>query len=182
MATSPDDKSNSDSPCKPNGRFISRSTKRTGSGSPAPVGHAVTRFPASDPSKVEVFPTGGASGGREGRLVLGDASKVCSVPPPPTRRCCCIAASHGITLHAPPNGHFAALCRLLGPFGKPIVDPPSGWACEVWAMSNSRTPLAVWQEAAAHHAVASAPRTTCVRLGGRQAGSRWWVLAPVSAH
>ncbi len=44
---------------------------------------------------------------------------------------CCIAAGHGITRHAPPHGHFAALCRLLGPFGEPIVCRScarSGWA------------------------------------------------------
>jgi 6-phosphogluconolactonase len=39
-------------------------------------------------------------------------------------------------------------------------------------VSNSCTPLAVWQDAAAHDAVASALRTTCVRLGGRHAGGR----------
>jgi 6-phosphogluconolactonase len=42
-------------------------------------------------------------------------------------------------------------------------------------MSNSRTPPAGGQEAAAHQAVPFAPRTTGVRLGARQAGSRWWV-------
>jgi 6-phosphogluconolactonase (cycloisomerase 2 family) len=41
-------------------------------------------------------------------------------------------------------------------------------------MSNSRTRLAGWQEAASHQALGSAPRTPCVRLGARQACSRWW--------
>jgi len=40
---------------------------------------------------------------------------------PLSRRSLPHAASHGVTWHAPPVGHFAALCRLPGPFGKPIV-------------------------------------------------------------
>jgi hypothetical protein len=40
-------------------------------------------------------------------------------------------------------------------------------------MSNSRPRPVAWQEAGARHAVASGPRTTCVRLGGRPAGGHW---------
>src|SRR5580704_2748166 len=71
---------------------------------------------------------------------------------------------------------FAALCRLLGPGSRPIVDwsrRRSGETREVSAMGNSRTSLAAWQEAAAPHAVAS-PVPSALRLGTRPAG---WRLA-----
>jgi len=42
-------------------------------------------------------------------------------------------------------------------------------------MSNSRIGPVVWREAGAQHDVASGPRTTCLRLGGRQAGNHWSV-------
>jgi len=53
---------NKDSPCKLNGAFHLAIDQQDRIWITSAVGDTVTRFPASDPSKVEVFPTGGHSG------------------------------------------------------------------------------------------------------------------------
>jgi hypothetical protein len=59
---STDGKPNKDSPCKLNGPFHLAIDQQDRIWVTNAIGHTVTRFPASDPSKVEVFPTGGGSG------------------------------------------------------------------------------------------------------------------------
>ena len=59
---STDGKPNKDSPCKLNGPFHLAIDQQDRIWITNAIGDTVTRFPASDPSKVEVFPTGGASG------------------------------------------------------------------------------------------------------------------------
>ncbi len=59
---STDGKPNKDSPCKLNGPFHLAIDQRDRIWITNAIGDTVTRFPASDPSKVEVFPTGGGSG------------------------------------------------------------------------------------------------------------------------
>ena len=57
-----DGKPNKDSPCKLNGPFHLAIDQQDRIWITNAIGDTVTRFPASDPSKVEVFPTGGSSG------------------------------------------------------------------------------------------------------------------------
>ncbi len=59
---STDGKPNKDSPCKLNGPFHLAIDQQERIWITSAIGHTITRFPASDPSKVEVFPTGGGSG------------------------------------------------------------------------------------------------------------------------
>jgi hypothetical protein len=59
---STDGKPNKDSPCKLNGPFALAIDPQDRIWITSAIGDSVTRFPASDPSKVEVLPTGGASG------------------------------------------------------------------------------------------------------------------------
>jgi hypothetical protein len=59
---STDGKPNKDSPCKLNGPFHLAIDQQDRIWITNAIGHTVTRFPASDPSTVEVFPTGGGSG------------------------------------------------------------------------------------------------------------------------
>ena len=59
---STDGKPNKDSPCKLNGPFGLAIDQQDRIWITNAIGDTVTRFPASDPSKVEVFPTGGGSG------------------------------------------------------------------------------------------------------------------------
>jgi hypothetical protein len=59
---SADGKPNRDSPCKLSGPFHLAIDKQDRIWITNAIGDTVTRFPASDPSKVEVFPTGGHSG------------------------------------------------------------------------------------------------------------------------
>ena len=59
---STDGKPNKDSPCKLNGPFHLAIDQQDRIWITNAIGDTVTRFPASDPSKVEVFPTGGGSG------------------------------------------------------------------------------------------------------------------------
>ena len=59
---STDGKPNKDSPCKLNGPFHLAIDQQDRIWITNAIGDTVTRFPASDPSKVEVFPTGGHSG------------------------------------------------------------------------------------------------------------------------
>jgi hypothetical protein len=59
---STDGKPNKDSPCKLSGPFHLAIDQQDRIWITSAIGHTVTRFPASDPSKVEVFETGGASG------------------------------------------------------------------------------------------------------------------------
>lgn len=59
---STDGKPNKDSPCKLNGPFHLAIDQLDRIWITNALGDTVTRFPASDPSKVEVFPTGGHSG------------------------------------------------------------------------------------------------------------------------
>ncbi len=59
---SADGKPNKDSPCKLNGPFHLAIDQQDRIWITNALGDTVTRFPASDPTKVEVFPTGGASG------------------------------------------------------------------------------------------------------------------------
>lgn len=59
---STDGKPNKDSPCKLNGPFHLAIDQQDRIWITNALGETVTRFPASDPSKVEVFPTGGHSG------------------------------------------------------------------------------------------------------------------------
>jgi streptogramin lyase len=59
---STDGRPNKDSPCKLNGPFHLAIDQQDRIWITNAIGDTVTRFPASDPSKVEVFPTGGASG------------------------------------------------------------------------------------------------------------------------
>jgi hypothetical protein len=59
---STDGKPNKDSPCKLSGPFHLAIDQQDRIWITSAIGHIVTRFPASDPSKVEVFETGGASG------------------------------------------------------------------------------------------------------------------------
>jgi hypothetical protein len=59
---STDGKPNKDSPCKLNGPFGIAIDQQDRIWITNAIGDTVTRFPASDPSKVEVFPTGGGSG------------------------------------------------------------------------------------------------------------------------
>jgi hypothetical protein len=57
-----DGRPNKDSPCKLNGAFHLAIDQQDRIWITSAVGDTVTRFPASDPGKVEVFPTGGHSG------------------------------------------------------------------------------------------------------------------------
>lgn len=57
-----DGKPNKDSPCKLNGAFHLAIDQQDRIWITSAVGDTVTRFPAGDPSKVEVLPTGGHSG------------------------------------------------------------------------------------------------------------------------
>jgi streptogramin lyase len=57
-----DGKPNKDSPCKLSGPFHLAIDQQDHIWITNAIGDTVTRFPASDPSKVEVFPTGGHSG------------------------------------------------------------------------------------------------------------------------
>jgi streptogramin lyase len=59
---STDGKPNKDSPCKLSGPFHLAIDQQDRIWITNAIGDTVTRFPASDPSKVEVFPTGGHSG------------------------------------------------------------------------------------------------------------------------
>jgi streptogramin lyase len=59
---STDGKPNKDSPCKLSGPFHLAIDQQDRIWITNAIGNTVTRFPASDPSKVEVFPTGGHSG------------------------------------------------------------------------------------------------------------------------
>ncbi len=59
---STDGKPNKDSPCKLNGPFHLAIDQQDRIWITNAIGDTVTRFSASDPSKVEVFPTGGSSG------------------------------------------------------------------------------------------------------------------------
>ncbi|MGO9265422.1 MAG: hypothetical protein ACLQBA_11180 [Candidatus Binataceae bacterium] len=59
---STDGKPNKDSPCKLNGPFALAIDQQDRIWITNAIGDTVTRFPASDPSKVEVFRTGGGSG------------------------------------------------------------------------------------------------------------------------
>jgi len=59
---STDGKPNKDSPCKLNGPFHLAIDQQDRIWITNAIGDTVTRFAASDPSKVEVFPTGGGSG------------------------------------------------------------------------------------------------------------------------
>jgi hypothetical protein len=59
---STDGKPNRDSPCKLNGAFHLAIDQQDRIWITSALGDTVTRFPASDPSKVEVLPTGGHSG------------------------------------------------------------------------------------------------------------------------
>ena len=59
---STDGKPNKDSPCKLKGPFHLAIDQQDRIWITNALGDTVTRFPASDPSKVEVFPTGGSSG------------------------------------------------------------------------------------------------------------------------
>jgi streptogramin lyase len=59
---STDGKPNKDSPCKLNGPFHLAIDQQDRIWITNSIGDNITRFPVSDPSKVEVFPTGGASG------------------------------------------------------------------------------------------------------------------------
>jgi sugar lactone lactonase YvrE len=59
---STDGKPNKDSPCKLSGPFHLVIDQQDRIWIDNAIGDTVTRFPASDPSKVEVFPTGGKSG------------------------------------------------------------------------------------------------------------------------
>jgi streptogramin lyase len=59
---STDGKPNKDGPCKLNGPFHLAIDQQDRIWITNAIGDRVTRFPASDPSKVEVFPTGGGSG------------------------------------------------------------------------------------------------------------------------
>ena len=59
---STDGKPNKDSPCKLNGPFHLAIDQQDRIWITNALGDTVTRFPASDPSEVEVFPTGGSSG------------------------------------------------------------------------------------------------------------------------
>jgi hypothetical protein len=59
---STDGKPNKDSPCKLNGPFHVAIDQQDRIWITNAIGDTVTRFPASDPTKVEVFPTGGGSG------------------------------------------------------------------------------------------------------------------------
>ncbi len=59
---STDGKPNKDSPCKLNGPFGLAIDQQNRIWITNAIGDTTTRFPASDPSKVEVFPTGGGSG------------------------------------------------------------------------------------------------------------------------
>jgi hypothetical protein len=59
---STDGKPNKDSPCKLNGPFALAIDQQDRIWITNAIGDTTTRFPASDPSKVEVFPTGGGSG------------------------------------------------------------------------------------------------------------------------
>lgn len=59
---STDGKPNKDSPCKLSGPFYLAIDQRNRIWITNAIGDTVTRFPASDPTKVEVFPTGGHSG------------------------------------------------------------------------------------------------------------------------
>ena len=59
---STDGKPNKDSPCKLNAPFHLAIDQQDRIWITNALGDTVTRFPASDPSKVEVFPTGGSSG------------------------------------------------------------------------------------------------------------------------
>jgi streptogramin lyase len=59
---STDGKPNKDSPCKLSGPFHLVVDQQDRIWIDSAIGDTVTRFPASDPSKVEVFPTGGHSG------------------------------------------------------------------------------------------------------------------------
>ena len=59
---STDGKPNKDSPCRLNGPFGLAIDQQDRIWITNAIGDTVTRFPASDPSKVEVFPTGGGSG------------------------------------------------------------------------------------------------------------------------
>ena len=59
---STDGRPNKDSPCKLNGPFHLAIDQQDRIWITNALGDTVTRFPASDPSKVEVFPTGGSSG------------------------------------------------------------------------------------------------------------------------
>jgi hypothetical protein len=59
---STDGKPNKDSPCKLNAPFHLAIDQQDRIWITNAIGETVTRFPASDPSKVEVFPTGGHSG------------------------------------------------------------------------------------------------------------------------
>src|SRR5271156_5133355 len=59
---STDGKPNKESPCKLNGPFFLAIDQQDRIWITNAVGDTVTRFPASDPSKVEVLPTGGHSG------------------------------------------------------------------------------------------------------------------------
>jgi DNA-binding beta-propeller fold protein YncE len=58
----PAGKANKDGPCKLNGPFHLAIDQQDRIWITNAIGDTVTRFPASDPSKVEVFPTGGHSG------------------------------------------------------------------------------------------------------------------------
>ena len=59
---STDGKPNKDSPCKLNGPFSLAIDQQNRIWITNAIGDTTTRFPANDPSKVEVFPTGGGSG------------------------------------------------------------------------------------------------------------------------
>lgn len=59
---STDGKPNKDSPCKLNGPFHLAIDQQDRIWITNAIGDTVTRFPASDPTKVEIFPTGGGSG------------------------------------------------------------------------------------------------------------------------
>lgn len=59
---STDGRPNKDSPCKLNGPFHLATDQQDRIWITNAIGDTVTRFPASDPSKVEVLPTGGHSG------------------------------------------------------------------------------------------------------------------------
>jgi len=59
---STDGKPDKDSPCKLNGAFHLAIDQQDRIWITSAIGDTVARFPASDPSKVEVFPTGGHSG------------------------------------------------------------------------------------------------------------------------
>ena len=64
---------NKDGPCKLNGPFHLAIDQQDRIWITNAVGDTVTRFPASDPSKVEVFPTGGHSG--KGMAIDGRATR-----------------------------------------------------------------------------------------------------------